>query len=1744
MRGRNLASSLPLKGLMLVEFSDCGYVRAVKSNRPGWWPRLWLSLLLAAPGELHAAAGVIHLRNEVIATETAPKSAVAPSAEPVRAPVSKLYIVQFTSGLEPAMRESLRVAGCDLLRYVPDNAYVARLTPAALDQLRGLPGVQWIGDYRPEYKVHSGLKSLAGSTTKAGPANVSVVLAPRLNGKEFFAIRRRFATIQHESRSRFGTVIQGTLPGDALNALADLSAVLWIEPAPHMRLFDEIASKLVGGDDGTNATRTVTQQLGFDGRGVAVSVADSGLHEGDAAAMHPDLAGRVDAFFSYGSLTDASDEHGHGTHVTGIIAGNAAGDEQDDNGFWYGLGVAPGAHIVAQRIFDGVGNYEAPPSFGALTRDAVRAGAVIGSNSWGDDTQGNYDASAAEFDALVRDGDPQLPGDQPYILEFSAGNAGPGEQTIGSPAVAKNVIATGASQNNRFDLLIYAEGQDAMADFSSRGPCADGRIKPDIVAPGTWIASAKSSLAPEDNFWSPISDLYGYMGGTSQAGPHASGAAAVFVQFYRDTHGGRTPSPALVKAALINSAVDMDDFAGTEPVPNNDEGWGRIDLTGLISSAARHEFVDQTELLTTGQAYEKRVVVAGSDLPLKITLAYTDVPALPAVALALVNDLDLEVVAPDGRLYRGNRLLDGESVPDASAPDTLNNVEEVILAEPAPGEYVVRVRATRVAEDAVVASNAVDQDFALVVSADLPLPGVGVLFMDRGFYRAPDQIVLKLIDFDLAHQPSVTVQLRGTTESAGEQITLKAQGVAGVFTNTVLTVLGAPVVDGQLQVADGDLVVATYADASPPAQRQATAWIDRLPPVISDVSVTNRFGRTLVLWATDEPATSIVHFGLPGNLASTASSAQLTDAHEVPLAGLVHGAQYQFFVVSVDEAGNATTNDNSGAFFSFVVQAAPPVLLVDAYVHGVDDESVPIDVAEYTAPLDQLGVGYEVWNVSDLGSPKAADLQPYRVVIWRLNDSFYDTTTISPTEQGAIQAYLDGGGGFFLASMEILSRLGEVPFRTNALHVGEYVPKPDPFSECDTCDEDRGVPSVEGVTGDPITDNLSLDPDYSAYPELDLTIIQIGPDLGDTFRATTNATPIFSEIFSSRAAGVRFPSRGEDSAGRVVFLSFPFDTVPMTTPAPNNRVSLLRNVLNFLAPGLQGIGTLAFDRPVYTVPSTVTMEVADADLAGQGQTSVTVSSDSLPAGVPVSLGETARPGLFRGSVGLVPVGSPAAPGQLPAKDGDQIFARYSDASTGAKVTTTADVDTVVPVISAVSAEPSYDDAIVSWETSEPTDALVQFGETPLLGRTAYTADLTFDQSVRLPGLQPNRKYYFQVVSRDAAGNVAVADNGGDLYTFQTLLPLSPPWSDNLENSGDAWFVQDSPDTESSWRLGVPANDLETQAHSPVNAWGSNLDGAPIGSASTFLISPALELSGGNRATLRFWHSYDFSERSQFDLYETGQVLIVTNGVSEPITLTNFTEFSFGWEPVEIDLTPYLGRVVYLVWDYEMLSFEFEDVPNRPGWLVDDVAVTVATEFRGTVRVTNNLAQASFTVSGPAGAVVGNGWQWTLPQAPVGQYTVTFDPVPYFQTPAPQTKSLAADVTIEFPGDYAIVDLNHNGMADGWEKDFFSTVSPDRTAQTDTDQDGATDLAEFLAGTNPVRDDSALQFSTVTREANGGMRLDWSAVPGRAYRLQGSVDLVNWVPFSDWLMATDLNSSFTLPPLNNSTALLFRLEVRP
>ena len=1700
-----------------------------------------LIVSLCVPAYSAASERKILLRNETIDTSGPKRQSMRAAAAQ---PVSGLYLVQFTEFHPADWRDQLAALNVLLLRPVPEDAFVVELRQVALARLEDLPFVHWVGPYRAEHKTEVKLQALldAGANRRV---RISALLSPKATAVETALMQRRFTLLTRYSKTPAGRILEGELSTRSLQEMVESKAVLWVEPAPEPELFDALAGQIIAGPGENNGL--AVHDLGFDGEGVTVAVADSGLNLGEGMPMHPDLEGRVDAFFYYGNLLDASDEHSHGTHVTGIVAGSGAGAETDENGFLYGLGIAPGAHIVAQRIFDGEGIYEAPSSMAELTTDAVRAGADIGSNSWGEDTQGRYDIFAMEFDALVRDADPETPGDQPYILEFSAGNAGPGEKTIGSPAVAKNVIATGASQNERYDFLIYA-GQDGVADFSSRGPCEDGRIKPDVVAPGTWIASAQSEGATDAFAWMGISPLYQYQGGTSQAGPQVSGAAAVFVQYYREMHDGQTPSPALVKAALINSAVDMDNSlsrpeGGTSYVPNMDEGWGRVDLTELIGSERTFDFTDQTSLLRTGEVFERRLFLASGDLPLKITLAYTDVPGFPPAIPALVNDLDLEVTAPDGTIYRGNQFLDGESVPNAPSFDSINNVEGVHVAFPEPGEYLVRVIGRKVVEEARRdTAGVIDQDFALVSSGHVPFPGDSVISLDRRAYTVPGQIGLTLIDFDLAGQNSAAVSLTSSSQATPLTVNLSASGSIGVFTGSVQTASLPLAADGRLHFQHGDEIIVSYFDASRAETITAEAVGDFIGPLISNVAATNRFARELITWNTDEAATARVHYGT--NMASplVVTNTVYTQNHNAVLENLTPGQTYFYYIVAIDRAGNRTTNNNNGANFSFVARSASTVLLVDAYTYSTGEgrDDIEIPVTEYTAALDRTGVSYEVWDIEEEGSPTIEDLRPFRVVIWRLNDSFYELNTLSTSEQTLITQYLEGGGSFMISSMDILTRIGDVPFRTNVLQAAGFTFRTDPFADCPDCDEDYTVPSIEGADLDSFTAGIDSSLDYSSYPLIDLEILglgTIGPDLSDVFVPTTNAVPIFFEP-GGKVAGIRWPKTGTDSTGRVVFLAFPLDAVPLDAPAPNNRANLLRNLLTFLAPGVNGLGTVSLDNTTYTAPSAMTIEVADSDLARAPFVSVVCRNEVSGSEITIQLQPTVRPGVFRGSLTLVPTGQPAESGQLQVANGQFVAAEYMDASNNGIVRASAEIDLGQPGISLVAVEPEYENALITWETDEFTDALVQFGESPFLGKTAYESEMDFAHSVLLTALTPDRVYYYRVVSRDTAGNTVIDDNNGDLYTFRTLKPLSVPWSDQLDTGANEWNVFDGEESEQSWQLGKPNNDLDTQAHSPDSAWGTNLEGAPIGYMFSNLISPALDLQGGNAAALTFWHNYDFMGDA---LIEYGKLLLFTNTQTQPIELELFSDFTAGWEQQQYDLSPYIGRVVHLVWQYEMFDFSFDSVVY-PGWMIDDVEVTISKVDQGRLEITNNLAAAACTVTGPA-SFSGSGRSYLATNAPVGEYTITFSPVPYYNTPSSQTATLNVGATVVFNGNYEIVDANGNGISDTWEQEQFNEVSAGRTAQTDTDQDGLTDLGEFASGTNPNDPASRLELTRLEVLLPGPrIQLTWPSAEGKTYRLLGSADGQNWIEFSGEIRAAGSETSHAFSP--TGSYYLFKVAVIP
>ncbi|MFI4942836.1 MAG: Calx-beta domain-containing protein, partial [Burkholderiales bacterium] len=275
-----------------------------------------------------------------------------------------------------------------------------------------------------------------------------------------------------------------------------------------------------------------------------------------------------------------------------------------------------------------------------------------------------------------------------------------------------------------------AGNAEQMAAFSSRGPTLDGRIKPDLVAPGSWVLSGFSDLYqfpydaspnPQNGFFQysgwgyPLNDKLKYLGGTSMSAPLVAGGAAVVRDFYQELHG-HAASAALVKATLVNSAQDLldEDNDGVNnnalAIPNFYEGWGRADLAAATDGS--RQFVDQTAGLATGGVASFTYDVAAGT-PLKVTLVWSDYPGDMAAFKMLVNNLDLEVSGPGGAFYRGNVFGGGWSIAGGLVDDT-NNVENVYVQTPAAGSWTVTVRGFNVPQG--------PQPFALVVAGQLDEP--------------------------------------------------------------------------------------------------------------------------------------------------------------------------------------------------------------------------------------------------------------------------------------------------------------------------------------------------------------------------------------------------------------------------------------------------------------------------------------------------------------------------------------------------------------------------------------------------------------------------------------------------------------------------------------------------------------------------------------------------------------------------------------------------------------------------------------------------------------------------------------------------------------------------------------------------------------------------------------------------------------------------------------------------------------
>lgn len=687
-----------------------------------------------------------------------------------------LRFVQFDASIRGEWLEDLGRYGLRPLQYYPHDTYLVWSDAGAAESVRSWPQVRWQGEYRPDWKFESGLDKRSGLIRNVAvhfynDGDVHAILAAlRANGAN---------VLNHGPAQSDGVFHDAWIEVEAaqLAKLAELPQVVWLEYAsPKPILDDEMSSLIEAGEyDGAvpqlgTGYLSWLSALGYNGTGVIWSVIDSGID-----LTHPDFAGRIAGGTTYTGCPagngpgDDPSTGGHGTHVAGIIGGDGAAGFTDGNGFHYGIGVAPGVQFWAQNPICS-GGVSWPPSGGwqRLSKDALAGGAIGGNASWttGESGGTTYTAGARAMDQMVRDGDFDTVPNEAFMLVFSAGNSGPGAGTLTAPKAAKNPIITASSRNFRVGSI------DAISGFSSRGPTQDGRFGITIAAPGEQIASARrvAGASQCSTAIGGTSNNYAFCSGTSMAAPHASGAATLLTQWWRDNNGGATPSPAMIKALLVNGAVDM---SGVAAIPNTIQGWGRVHVPGSMGlDYLTSEYIDQSIVFdTVGEVYEVTFGVAETDKPLKVSLTWTDAAAAAGANPTLVNNLDLEVDT-DGQTYLGNVFSGGMSTTGGTA-DSLNNVENVFVAAPG-GSVTIRVRATNLPGDGIPdVGSLTDQDFALVCRNCVEESGFS-LAVDPSTQSicAPadaeyDVDVGSILGYDESVTLSVAGQPAGTTASFG-----------------------------------------------------------------------------------------------------------------------------------------------------------------------------------------------------------------------------------------------------------------------------------------------------------------------------------------------------------------------------------------------------------------------------------------------------------------------------------------------------------------------------------------------------------------------------------------------------------------------------------------------------------------------------------------------------------------------------------------------------------------------------------------------------------------------------------------------------------------------------------------------------------------------------------------------------------------------------------------------------------------
>ncbi|MFC1879171.1 S8 family serine peptidase [Chloroflexota bacterium] len=655
-------------------------------------------------------------------------------------------LVQLYKTPGPPEKQMLQNAGVKLLEYIPNYAWMASLSGQDLDRVIGLPLVRWIGAWTAQDKLHPDIRAGIWGDWAIHPDSgrfmVMVLLqkdVPLAQG-EALAKKHNGITMPPIAGLHGLTVWIGD---HDLLALAAEEGIVWIEQGP---------PPLSPTNDGVRSTMQIDPlygaPYGLNGSGVRLFVFDGGRVRASHTTFDPGTGSRVLSL-------DSSPVVDHATHVAGTAGGDGNGGR--------GKGVAPGVNILSagyeqsggtMLFWDNSGDIQADY---ALARNTYNAD--LGTNSLGSNTaangfscerQGDYGVTSSLVDRIVGGDTPSVEG--PVLMTWAAGNertgfttdifgnrtsaigrCGSNYNTTAPPSCAKNPIHVGATNSD----------YDSMTLFSSWGPCDDGRLKPLLSAPGCELGRATS----ESTIYSSLAtsnDAWGGLCGTSMATPGVAGVISLMIEEWRSLgYGGVNdrPLPALIKAALMHTARDLG-----QDGPDYIYGYGEVDAKEAVDLLRDGYPLGSNGLMNWGSASvdQDGAVSYTLSLPadleeLKVSLAWDDFAATAYSAVALINNLDLEVIAPNGTVYYPWALNSSKPhQPASSGVNSIDNQEQVLVNDPLAGEWTVRVVGTNIPQG--------PQNFGLVYSAryrDYEISTCSQIVGNGDFESGPDQWVLQ-----------------------------------------------------------------------------------------------------------------------------------------------------------------------------------------------------------------------------------------------------------------------------------------------------------------------------------------------------------------------------------------------------------------------------------------------------------------------------------------------------------------------------------------------------------------------------------------------------------------------------------------------------------------------------------------------------------------------------------------------------------------------------------------------------------------------------------------------------------------------------------------------------------------------------------------------------------------------------------------------------------------------------------------